>query len=274
MSTWTPRTSSSTRWGASLDQDTLALSRSFRRYQPPPTRFNSWITPVHTTLTAECGPPPTHQTEGSRPPPKVLQHTPEWEVDAVLGYQKVCNQIQYLVSWLGYPPESNSCELESNLINAPKKIAQYHQGKDTLEGERKTNVRNIPDINQILSKEKCWNQVDKCSTGGAKFDREFPPLSGKKKNQNSEKTDFYGNWNNLTSGQAPATLCQPPASLLPSQLLAQAGTSGPATSSLPACQPPARSPGSHQPPACPPLPQRAHCQLPGPMPQPIRSHHT
>ncbi|KAJ9087287.1 hypothetical protein DSO57_1034677 [Entomophthora muscae] len=119
-------------------------------------------------------------------------------------------------------------------------------------------VRNIPDINQILSKEKCWNQADKCSTGGAKFDREFPPLSGEKKNQNSEKTDFYGNRNNLTSGQAPATLCQPPA---------QAGTSGPAASPPPAShQPPAHPP---PPPADPPLAPRPSARFPGPCQLPV-----
>ncbi|KAJ9059684.1 hypothetical protein DSO57_1038880 [Entomophthora muscae] len=161
--------------------------------------------------------------------------------------------------------------------------------------------KNIPDINQILTREKCWNQVDKCSTGGAKFDREFPPLSGE-------------NWNNLTSGQAPATLCQPPAtprkppaSLTPVQRApaaqpatshppAQAGTSGPAASPPPARQPPASlppaclAPAGHLlahpspqrtrclPPGHPPAPRApANCQLPtwvpGPTPQPTKTHH-
>ncbi|KAJ9064736.1 hypothetical protein DSO57_1027274 [Entomophthora muscae] len=128
-------------------------------------------------------------------------------------------------------------------------------------------VRNIPDINQILSKEKCWNQVDKCSTGGAKFDREFPPLSGEKKNQNSEKTDFYGNWNNLTSRQAPATLCKPPASLPPAQW---APAAQPAACKLPhkppsCCQSPARLPAASQPASHPPTRLPASC-LPTPSP--------
>ncbi|KAJ9064565.1 hypothetical protein DSO57_1029279 [Entomophthora muscae] len=83
--------------------------------------------------------------------------------------------------------------------------------------------------------------VDKCSTGGAKFDRKFPPLSGEKKNQNLGKTDFYGSWNNLTSRQVPATLCQPPTSLLPAQ---RAPAAQPA-----ACKPPASHMSASHPPA-------------------------
>ncbi|KAJ9090101.1 hypothetical protein DSO57_1006170 [Entomophthora muscae] len=115
--------------------------------------------------------------------------------------------------------------------------------------QQQLNVRNIPDINQISTREKCWNQVDKCSTGEAKFDREFPSLSGEKKNQNLGKTDFYGSWNNLTSRQAPATLCQPPTTLC----------EPPARRQSPACQPATRQPPTRLPtplPADPPLAPR------------------
>ncbi|KAJ9085286.1 hypothetical protein DSO57_1015490 [Entomophthora muscae] len=159
------------------------------------------------------------------------------------------------------------------------------------------HVRNIPDINQILTEEKCSKQVKKCQRRGAKFDREFPPLSGEKKNQNLEKTDFDRNQNILSSGQAPAVaaqtpapLCQPPctqpATRKPpaSHPSAQAGTSGSATSPLPARQPPTSPlPGSCLPPVHParrqPLPRRpaacpqATCPLPGPTSQPIKTHH-
>ncbi|KAJ9067300.1 hypothetical protein DSO57_1000881 [Entomophthora muscae] len=117
------------------------------------------------------------------------------------------------------------------------------------------SVRNIPDINQILTEEKCWKQVKECPRGGAKFDREFPPLSGEKKNQNLGKTDFYENQNNLTSGQAPA----PSASL-------------PAPSPPPATRLPTPPPADLPAPGAP-----ADCQLPtrvpGPTPQPTKTHH-
>ncbi|KAJ9053853.1 hypothetical protein DSO57_1020296 [Entomophthora muscae] len=72
-------------------------------------------------------------------------------------------------------------------------------------------VRNIPDINQILTEGKCWEKIGKSPIKEAKFNEEFPPLFGENKNQNLEKTDFPGKRNNLASGQAPATLRQPPA---------------------------------------------------------------
>ncbi|KAJ9070698.1 hypothetical protein DSO57_1004929 [Entomophthora muscae] len=89
-------------------------------------------------------------------------------------------------------------------------------------------VRNIPDINQILTEEKCWKQVKECPSKGAKFDKDFPPLSGEKKNQFLEKTDFGENWNILSSGQAPAAAAQTPA---------------------PLCQPPCTQPATCKPPA-------------------------
>ncbi|KAJ9049131.1 hypothetical protein DSO57_1027832 [Entomophthora muscae] len=132
------------------------------------------------------------------------------------------------------------------------------------------HVRNIPDINQILTREKCWNQVEKCSTGGLKFDREFPPLSGEKKNQNLEKTDFYGSRNNLTSGQAPAAAAQTPATL--HQPPARPASQPPASPlpasrapSLPPADPlPASHPLAHPSPSGPAACPQATCPLPNP----------
>ncbi|KAJ9072006.1 hypothetical protein DSO57_1031689 [Entomophthora muscae] len=106
-------------------------------------------------------------------------------------------------------------------------------------------VRNIPDINQILTEEKPWKQVREGPNKGAKVDNEFPPLSGEKKNQNLGKTELHKNWNILSSEQAPAATTQTPAA---------------------AAQAPARSPGPSRLPV-------AHCQLPGPTPQPTKTHH-
>ncbi|KAJ9049425.1 hypothetical protein DSO57_1024554 [Entomophthora muscae] len=141
-------------------------------------------------------------------------------------------------------------------------------------------VRNIPDINQILTEGKCWEKIGEFPITEAKFDEEFPPLFGGNQNQNLEKTDFHENRNNLTSGQAPAAAQtpaqparlplprQPPASPPPVTRLPRLAPAGPPpvprplASHPPIRQPPAHSPGSHRPPACPPPPPA------GPLPAP------
>ncbi|KAJ9062883.1 hypothetical protein DSO57_1006005, partial [Entomophthora muscae] len=81
-----------------------------------------------------------------------------------------------------YPSESNSWEPESTLINAPKKIAQYHQGKGALEGGGKANVRNVPEINQIITGVPCWGRIEGSLVKDSQFNEDFPPLIEEKKN--------------------------------------------------------------------------------------------
>ncbi|KAJ9075389.1 hypothetical protein DSO57_1036615 [Entomophthora muscae] len=125
-------------------------------------------------------------------------------------------------------------------------------------------VRNIPDINQILTKGKCWKRMK-----NAQFNRDFPSLIGEKINLTEEKTELEKRWNNLSSGQAPtSTLRQHPASR-------QRASHLPAYLSPPqpvACQPPTAIQG----PSAPRLPPQAPvgCQpptwVPGPTSQPIK----
>ncbi|KAJ9066051.1 hypothetical protein DSO57_1013493 [Entomophthora muscae] len=87
---------------------------------------------------------------------------------------------------------------------------------------RPISVRNIPDINQILTEEKCWKQLKECPT--TCLPRQAP-------------------------ADPPSATCKPPASLPTSNL-------GPEGHLLahPARQPPARLPVPRQPPSCQPGP--------------------
>ncbi|KAJ9086769.1 hypothetical protein DSO57_1000395 [Entomophthora muscae] len=101
-------------------------------------------------------------------------------------------------------------------------------------------VRNIPDINQILTGGQFWKRIEVFPVKETKFNKDFPPLI-------REKIEFNNHQNNLSSGQAPATpastLCQLPASPLPASL------------------PPTCQPGPGQPPAHPAWHQQA-CRQP------------
>ncbi|KAJ9067815.1 hypothetical protein DSO57_1035365 [Entomophthora muscae] len=125
----------------------------------------------------------------------------------------------------------------------------------------------IESTSPILTEEKPWKQVKECPNKGAKFDNAFLPLSGEKKNQFLKETGLHKNQNILSSEQAPAATAQTPAS--PTSAPRQACRQSPPllASHCPAtCLP-------TQLPARPPCSQRAHCQLPGPTPQPTKTHH-
>ncbi|KAJ9048462.1 hypothetical protein DSO57_1034878 [Entomophthora muscae] len=76
----------------------------------------------------------------------------------------------------------------------------------------------------VFDHRKCWGKIGKFPIQEAKFDKEFPPLFGENKNQIEEKPDFSRRQINLSSGQAPASTVQMPATpaslLTPSQPLA------------------------------------------------------
>ncbi|KAJ9051039.1 hypothetical protein DSO57_1008579 [Entomophthora muscae] len=124
---------------------------------------------------------------------------------------------------------------------------------------------------QFFGQRKSWGKIAETPIQGAKFDKEFPPLLGENKNKFGENPDLGGCWTNLSSGQAPTTTAQtpatpssthpatcPPACLSPCQRPSQA----PATHSLtcPAASVPAASP---QPTCLLPGPQLAACHPPG-----------
>lgn len=71
------------------------------------------------------------------PPPIILNHTPEWEVEDILNHCTSWSKHQYLVKWKGYKVESNSWEPEENLENTPEILSRYKetQGEKSLPGE-------------------------------------------------------------------------------------------------------------------------------------------
>lgn len=95
-------------------------------------------------LTAKRRPPPSHQTKDQRPPPSIVNHLPEWEVEDIIAHRLVRNKTHYLVKWLGYPDESNSWEPASNLLNSSEAISVYHRRVKDQRKEGGANVRVPP----------------------------------------------------------------------------------------------------------------------------------
>src|ERR1700731_5289782 len=66
-----------------------------------------------------------------RPPPELKEGGEFYEVDKILAKRKCWGKVQYLVSWVGYPPEENTWELLSNLGDAKEAIALFVQEDKT-----------------------------------------------------------------------------------------------------------------------------------------------
>ncbi|KAJ9054250.1 hypothetical protein DSO57_1016730 [Entomophthora muscae] len=109
-------------------------------------------------------------------------------------------------------------------------------------------VRNIPNVNQILTGVQCWKRIEGFPGKNAQFNEDFPPLIEENKNKTEEKMGHNQRQINLSSVQVPAT----PASTLH--------------------QPPSAQPAASRPPASHPLAQPAS-QVPAPTLQPIRKSH-
>ena len=62
-----------------------------------------------------------------RPPPELKEGGEFYKVDKVLTNWKHQGKIQYLVSWVRYPPEENTWEPLSNLRNAKEAITEFVQ---------------------------------------------------------------------------------------------------------------------------------------------------
>ena len=65
------------------------------------------------------------------PPPELKEGGEFYEVDKVLAKQKRQGKVQYLMSWVGYPPEENTWEPLANLGGAKEAIALFVQEDKT-----------------------------------------------------------------------------------------------------------------------------------------------
>ena len=103
---------------------------SYRLQLPAPWNIH----PVfHTSLLK-----PWHQSDRYQPPPPPLQvdGALEYEVEAVVAHRalkqfavhgkagKLC-PVQYLVKWLGSPPENNTWQSKADLRNSPAALTHY-----------------------------------------------------------------------------------------------------------------------------------------------------
>src|ERR1700731_735390 len=62
-----------------------------------------------------------------RPLPELKEGGEFYEVDKVLARRKRQGKVQYLVSWVRYPPEENTWEPLSNLRDAKEAITEFVQ---------------------------------------------------------------------------------------------------------------------------------------------------
>lgn len=61
------------------------------------------------------------------PPCDFLDGDPLFTVERLLCHRKQRNKTEFVVKWLGYGPEHNTWEPESNLITCDELIAEYWQ---------------------------------------------------------------------------------------------------------------------------------------------------
>ena len=101
----------------------LKLTPAFRNVHPV---FNTTLLRLYQDDLITARPQPTH------PPPDIDEEGEEaYEVEKILDSKYSRGRLEYLVKWKGYGPEHNSWEPESNLNNAPQKVAQFHRTHPT-----------------------------------------------------------------------------------------------------------------------------------------------
>src|SRR5882724_2228413 len=90
----------------------------------PPT----WkIHPVfHASLLTQAKETIEHGPNFERPPPDMVEGSPEYEVEEIRALKKDRGIWKYLVKWLGYEEAENTWEPLRHLTNAMDKVALYH----------------------------------------------------------------------------------------------------------------------------------------------------
>ena len=64
-----------------------------------------------------------------RPDPEIVGEDEEFEIEEILDirYEHKSKQYQYLIKWVGYPPEENTWQPLKDLTNSAETIEAYHK---------------------------------------------------------------------------------------------------------------------------------------------------
>jgi hypothetical protein len=87
------------------------------------------IHPVfHTSLLSPYCETPSHSSNFSQPPPDLIDHEEEYEVEQIKVHQNFGRPrcLQYLIKWKGYPESDNTWENTSD-VHAPEITKEYHK---------------------------------------------------------------------------------------------------------------------------------------------------
>ena len=80
----------------------------------------------HVSLLTSYLPNPFPSRSLPSPPPILIENQIEYEVQDILDVRKSRNRLQYLVSWRGHGPQSNTWEPFSNLTNCSELIDEFY----------------------------------------------------------------------------------------------------------------------------------------------------
>jgi hypothetical protein len=96
---------------------------SFRLKLPPSWKIHNVF---HTSLLTPYKETTINGSRYQEPAPELIDGQPEWEVEAILGARRQCNQLQYLVRWKGFSKAHDSWEPMTH-ISADNLIQKFHQ---------------------------------------------------------------------------------------------------------------------------------------------------
>jgi hypothetical protein len=155
----------------------------------------------HTSLLLPYCETTTHGPNFSRPPPELIDEEEEYQVEHIIGHQKMGrgNKLQYLVKWEGYPDNDNTWE-PATQVHAPDLIKHYQrQHRSTIK-----TLRTMVETRCALSPEQ--SQLNQNSYPPKPFPSKLPLLSSNL-TYNPNSSSFCGSTTNL-----PTTLWSTPGS--------------------------------------------------------------
>lgn len=100
-------------------------AQAYRLYLPPGSRVH----PVFNVSRLEPYRRRLDSGEPELPPPVLLDDHPEWEVEEVKGKRSRRKKLQYLVAWVGYPPEYDEWVPAESLENAQEAVQIFEKSQ-------------------------------------------------------------------------------------------------------------------------------------------------